>query len=95
MGIKTAVQNSQCALISIPYYINQTPVGAIAILGPTRMSYRNMFGILRLFSSYLSENLTASIFKYKIQYREPSDSMSYEKIEKDPSILLEDQRKNY
>jgi len=95
MEIKTSIPNNQCALISIPYYINQTPVGAIAILGPTRMSYRNMFGILRLFSNYLSENLTASIFKYKIQYRQPSESMAYEKIKKDPSILLEDQRKNY
>jgi len=94
MKTKTALQNTQCALISIPYYINQTPVGAIAILGPTRMSYRNLFGILRVFSHYLSENLTSSIFKYKIQYRQPSDSMSYEKIKKDPSILLEDQRKN-
>jgi heat-inducible transcriptional repressor len=93
LNLKTAIENTKCALVSIPYYINNIPVGAVAILGPTRINYRNIFGILRLFSHYLSDNLTQSIYKYKIQYRQPSESMSYDEIKKDPSILLEDQSK--
>lgn len=90
---QSTAQNSYCSMIAIPYYINKTAVGSIALLGPVRIAYRKFFGILRLFSHYLSETLTKNMYKFKIHYRQPSESsMPFEKIQKDPSIFLEDQR---
>lgn len=86
----------QCTTIAIPYYINKKPVGSVAILGPIRIPYREIFGILRLFSQYVSEALTKDIYKFKITYRQPqANSLYLEKeessfIEKTETMLLED-----
>ncbi len=61
---------SDCSIIAIPYRINQTQAGAIALLGPLRMPYRNLFGLARAFSEQLSQALTESIYKYKITFRQ-------------------------
>lgn len=88
-------QNSNCSLIAIPYYLNQTPVGSIGLLMPTRAPYGKLFGILQLFSYYLSKNLTKNIYKFKIHFRKPSESsMDQEQIHANQSILLEDQSCN-
>jgi heat-inducible transcriptional repressor len=63
--------HSECAIIAIPYRINQTIAGGIALLGPMRMPYRNLFGLSRLFSEQLSRLLTMSLHKYKISFRNP------------------------
>lgn len=88
------------SFIAIPYMIHDKLVGTIGILGPTRLPYRKIFGILRTFSRYLSDGLTKSLFKFTISYREPySPSLTYNNSEKcfqDKSyLLLEDQRKGY
>jgi len=62
---------SECAVLAIPYRINQTVAGAIALLGPTRIPYRNLIGLSRLFSEYLSRVLTESLYKFKITFRQP------------------------
>lgn len=72
--------SSECTVIAIPYKINQTVTGAIALLGPLRLPYRNLFGLLQLFSEQISRTLTDSVYKHKITFRQPA-SMS----------LLEDQ----
>ena len=59
-----------CTVLATPYHINQSAVGAIAILGPTRIPYKQLFATLRLFSTYVSEALTKDVYKYKINYRE-------------------------
>lgn len=61
------------SIIAIPYCINGKTVGALALLGPTRMPYPKIFGIMRAFSSILSEMLTHNLYKYKITYREPRE----------------------
>ncbi len=71
-----------CSVIAIPYRINQTVVGSIAILGPNRIPYRRLFGILQAASDAISESLTKSMFKFKITFRPP------EAIE-DSLLLLE------
>ncbi len=76
---------SECAVLAIPYRINQTIAGAIALLGPTRIPYRNLIGLSRLFSDILSRALTESIYKYKITFRQPKAAGEIEKT----SILLE------
>lgn len=63
---------SHCAILSIPYTINQKAVGCLAILGPNRIPYKKLFALLRLFSSEMSEALTANMYKYKITYRQPA-----------------------
>jgi heat-inducible transcriptional repressor len=64
--------NSESSVLAIPFRINKTIAGAIAILGPTRIPYRNLFGLLQLFSELLSCALTDSIYKHKISFRQPT-----------------------
>jgi heat-inducible transcriptional repressor len=59
------------AIISIPYRINQVTAGAIALLGPMRVPYRNLFGLMQLFSEQIGRALTDSVYKYKISFRQP------------------------
>ncbi len=79
-----------CSLISIPYRINQTVVGAIAILGPHRIPYKKLFSILRSASDAISETLTRSVYKFKITFRQPQTSL----IEDFGCLMLEDRRKH-
>lgn len=90
--------NPNCSVITIPYYINQTPVGALGILGPTRMPYRSLFTLLRAFSDGVSQTLTRIIYKLKISFRQPENGkINFEK-EENPLLnqsrlmLLEDKR---
>jgi heat-inducible transcriptional repressor len=64
--------SSDCTIISIPYYINHISVGSIALLGPTRLPYRNLFGLCQLFSEKISQSLTTSLYKHKISFRKPT-----------------------
>ena len=65
---------SECAVISIPYRINHTTAGAVAILGPMRLPYRNIFGVMQVFSELLSQKLTEAIYKFKISFRQPQSA---------------------
>jgi len=62
---------SSCSVIAIPYRINQIVVGALAILGPNRIPYRTLFSLLKTASIMISENLTRSLIKFKITFRQP------------------------
>ena len=73
--------NSECTVIAIPYRINQTTAGAIALFGPMRIPYRNLFGLARVFSEHLSVMLTESLHKYKISFRNPQNQPIYPQIE--------------
>lgn len=59
------------SMIAIPYRLHNKVVGTIAILGPDRMDYEKMFGLLNRFSTLISESLTKSMYKFKLTYREP------------------------
>lgn len=60
-----------CTIIAIPYYINQNIAGAIGLMGPTRVPYQELFGIIKRFSNSISEALTRNLFKFKISFRQP------------------------
>lgn len=85
-----------CSVIAIPYHINQQSVGALGILGPARMPYRELFGIMRTFSNSISTALTRSVYKYKIKFRQPQQGTAYIPSEEQPLLghsslmLLED-----
>lgn len=65
---------SGCSIIVIPYRIHQTLAGAIALLGPNRLPYRRLFGIMETAAEALSETLTSSLYKFKISFRQPKAS---------------------
>ncbi|MGR3973591.1 MAG: heat-inducible transcriptional repressor HrcA [Candidatus Rhabdochlamydia sp.] len=60
-----------CSAIAVPYRINQTVVGALAILGPHRIPYRKLFGTLLAATDSLSSSLTKSLYKFRISFRQP------------------------
>ncbi len=66
--------DSGCSVLAIPYKINQTVVGTIALLGPTRMPYKSLFALLSEASERISQSLTKSVHKFKITYRKPDPS---------------------
>lgn len=92
------VSNPNCTVMSIPYYINHHPVGAIGLLGPVRLPYRTLFSLLRHFSDSISESLTRNIYKFKINFRQPNPEKIYLQNEESKllgqsrPILLEDKR---
>ncbi len=63
--------SSECTVLAIPYHINHILSGSIAILGPTRLPYRNLFGLLQFFSEKTSEMLKNNLYKHKITFRQP------------------------
>ncbi len=71
---KLAPNTSACSVIAVPYRIHQSNVGAIAILGPNRIPYKELFNILQTAQEYISETLTKSLYKFKISYRSPETS---------------------
>ena len=81
-----------CSVIAIPYRINQTLCGAIGILGPNRIPYRELFGQLQLISNAISDSLTKSVYKFKISFRSPTPSnIAFKKTH---PVLLEDKSTN-
>jgi len=74
------------AIIVIPYHLNLLPVGAIAILGPLRLPYGNIFTILKKASSMISKSITQSAYKFKISLK-PDKAIL---LSSRQSLLLED-----
>lgn len=71
-------KDAECAVIAIPYRINQVIAGSIALLGPMRLPYRNLFGIIQVFSEQITRTLTEKVYKYKITFRQPTGSKQIE-----------------
>lgn len=64
-----------CAVIIVPYHINRQSVGAIGLIGPVRIPYRQLFDQLNNFSEAISEALTRNIYKFKINFRQPQQNL--------------------
>lgn len=91
--------NPDCAVLATPYLINNSPVGAMGILGPVRLPYRRCFSVLEACAQVISETLTATLYKHKISYRQADQHQRFLEggggylIEETDPILLEDKRK--
>ncbi len=72
-----------CASLICPYSVQNRRVGAIGILGPKRIPYPKLFALLKAVSELISEGLTRNLYKFKITFRQPGES-----------LLLEDKRGN-
>ena len=83
-------------VIAIPYRINQMVAGAVALIGPLRLPYRELFGLIRHFSELISATLTDILYKHQITFRQPTGSgaqrieCSNDMVQANRSILLED-----
>jgi heat-inducible transcriptional repressor len=64
---------ADCSVLAVPYRINQNIVGAIGLLGPMRLPYRSLFGLIQHFSQEIGRKLTESLYKFKMTYRESAD----------------------
>ncbi len=79
------------AIIAIPYRINQSIVGAAALVGPTRLPYPELFGLVRHFSELLTKSLTETVYKFKITFRSAAGlSAEIASSKEASSSLLED-----
>jgi len=84
-----------CAILAIPYYINQSPAGAIGLMGPLCIPYRELFGLLKGFSANISEALTNNLFKFKITVRYPETAYDHKQLShQDYRLLLPMDSKN-
>lgn len=81
-----------CSIIAVPYRIHQSSVGALALLGPMRMNFKQVFGVMKVISDHLSKVLTETLYKYKISYRKPDPTHFNQDnfLDYNRSILLED-----
>ncbi len=87
--LKPHVPNaSHCSVVAIPYTIQGVAVGAIGVLGPMRMDYSRLFGVLDLFSDRVGGSLAKSLYRFKIQYRQPEAKELYLE-EQEKRLLLE------
>lgn len=89
-----------CSVIAIPYRINQTLCGAIGILGPNRIPYRDLFGQMREIAQCITDSLTKSVYKFKISFRSPKpSSLEFQKshpgfLDQSQTLLIEDKTQN-
>lgn len=87
--------NPDCTVITIPYHVNNQPVGAVGILGPLRVPYPALFDTLNHFSERVGEALTRNLYKFKITFRTPKADtidMKHILIAEAKRPLLEDKR---
>lgn len=79
--------NLDCAVIAIPYYVNNKPVGSVGLFGPLRMPYRTLFAVMQQFSEQLSNILTNNLYKFKITLRQPKTESLDLKRQGQPQLL--------
>ncbi len=88
---------TSCSILTVPYFIGQIPVGAVALLGPLRLPYKELFGILHCFANHISETLTKNVYKFKIQFHSPLSCKLLEahkpSHKNNSSILLENKKR--
>lgn len=60
-----------CAVIAIPYHIGHKKVGAIGVIGPMRLAYRQLFPLLQAAEVDISRFLEKSLHKYRLSFRTP------------------------
>ncbi len=76
--------NPNCAALAIPFYLRGQVAGAVGLLGPIRLPYRQLFPLLRQFSMTISHTLTHILCKFRLSFRQPGEDQKW--------ILKEEQR---
>jgi heat-inducible transcriptional repressor len=102
IGEELPLQSEQpldCAVIIAPYCIRGLPVGAIGCMGPLRLPYGELAGLLQAAADLMSGHLTRSLYQFKLSYRQSSSSrvaiegvQGSDTIGRSSELLLEDHR---
>jgi heat-inducible transcriptional repressor len=88
----------ECCVAAIPYHVHGQPVGAVGLMTPLCVSYKEIFGLLHAFGESISSALTRNLYKFKIKFRQPHETSAFLQKEEHQVIghsrlfLLEDQR---
>lgn len=82
---------SSTFVIAIPYTINHTIAGVIAVCGPLRVPYKTVIKEMIVMSKKISDTLTRSLYKFKLSYRTASTE-SPTHLKSEDKLLLEDKR---
>lgn len=61
-----------CSISGASYSLHRGAVGAIALIGPVRLPYREIFTYLRETCKALSQQLTHCVYKYHIEVKSPA-----------------------
>lgn len=80
----------RASFITCPYSLHQRFVGAIGLLGPLRINYKELFPLLQETSAMVSELLTRSLYTFKLSFREPNGQNLY-LTESENKLLIEKQ----
>lgn len=102
IGEELPLQSEQpldCAVIIVPYSIRGLPVGAIGCMGPLRLPYGELAGLLQAAADLMSGHLTRSLYQFKLSYRQSHSSrvaiegvQDSNTINSSSELLLEDHR---
>lgn len=90
--------SANCSIVAVSYHINKQNAGVIGVVGPMRMPYPEIFGLLNVFAKGISESLTRNLYKFKITYRQPQEKPlyiqegSHSSNKKGQLFLIEDMR---
>lgn len=66
-----------CAALAIPFYLRGQVAGAVGLIGPIRLPYRQLFPLLRQFSTILSQTLTHILCKFRLSFRQPGEDQKW------------------
>ncbi len=66
---------TSCSLSGAAYYLHRGRVGAVALIGPVRLPFRELFAHLREACQTLSQQLTHCVYKHHIEVKPKSPGM--------------------
>lgn len=64
-------KSKQTSVVAMPYAIYKQFVGGFGVLGPMRLPYRELFGVLRALGEALTSCITKNLYKFKLTFRQP------------------------
>lgn len=68
------IEEPKCAIITVPYFLNTTPLGAFGVLGAVTLPYKKIFATLHLFAEKIKTILTQTFYKFRLSFRMPCPS---------------------
>ncbi len=63
--------SDEISFISVPYHIGNRSVGALGVLSPIRVNYKEIFRVMSNVARLLSQYLTTGLTKHRITFRMP------------------------
>ena len=77
VGSDLPMDTRECSVLAIPYSMQGHSLGAIGLLGPMRIPYSRLMGLLQHASEMIQTVLTRCLYKHRISYRQPQPHVLY------------------